>query len=257
MGRQPVAAAIWPTYSQGYLLVLRISRRFLIMEDVLLSYPQKEDSLFSEIAMKAHNISLDPYVSLGPIGDNWAKYIIGYKEAADILADKIIDNRSFQDYLVFPTIYLYRHFVELSIKLIIRYGYELYNIKKEYNQIHTLDELWRDCRLIIEKNWPQEPEYIEILNATENIIKDLSKIDPSSYETRYPESKRKKDRKTKEDKDDRIFTMEGIPDINLKNMKKLMEKLIIFWVLWVMLFPLNYQKREILNLIITPIIEIV
>lgn len=195
------------------------------MEDVLLSFPQEEDSLFSEIARKGHNISLDPYVSLGPLGDNWAKYIIGYKEAADILADKIIDNRSVQDYLVFPAIFLYRHFVELSLKSIIRYGFELYNINIDYKQNHKLEDLWRDCRLLIEKNWPKEKEYVGILNSTENIIKEFSKIDSSSCETRYPEPKR--DGKGKKE-DDRTFTLEGIPDINPKNMKKLMEKIANF-----------------------------
>jgi hypothetical protein len=152
-------------------------------------------------------------VFLGPLGDNWAQYISGYKDAADILVDKIIDGRSIRDFLAFPTIFLYRHFIELSLKLIILYGNQLYGIQSDYKQTHKLEDLWRDCKVIIEKNWPKEKEYVEILNATENIIKEFSKIDPSSYETRYPEKK------------DRSFTMEDIPDINLKNMKQLMDKI--------------------------------
>jgi hypothetical protein len=89
------------------------------MEDFFSRYPQKGDSLFREFNGDRHQISLDSYCSLGPLGDNWSKYISGYKEAADMLVDKIIDNRSFQDSLAFPTIFIYRHCIELSLKLII------------------------------------------------------------------------------------------------------------------------------------------
>jgi hypothetical protein len=207
------------------------------MENFLLRYPNKKDSFFGENVSGRHNVYLDPYVSLGPLGDNWYKYISGYKEAADILVDKIIDNKSHQDFLIFPTIFLYRNSVELSLKLIIRYGHQLYDIKSDYESgykpIHNLEDLWRDCRVIIEKDWPQKEEYIEILNATENIIKDFSKLDSSSYETRYPEPKTKKDGKPKKDeekenKEDKTFTLEGISKISPANMKELMEKIYNF-----------------------------
>jgi hypothetical protein len=181
------------------------------MEEGDLSYPQKGDSLCKEIAHSRHNVCVDPYFFLSPLGDNWAQYIVGYKKAADILVDKIIDNRSIQDSLAFPTIFLYRHFIELSLKLIIRYGYQLFDIQNDYRQIHDIVELWRDCRVIIENRWPNG-EY-ETLDATASIIKQFSKIDPTSFETRYPEKR------------DGNFTMEGTSYINLKNMKKLMGKI--------------------------------
>jgi len=39
-------------------------------EDFLLRYPQKGDSLFRENVSGHYNVNLDPYVSLGPLGDN-------------------------------------------------------------------------------------------------------------------------------------------------------------------------------------------
>jgi hypothetical protein len=196
---------------------------YLIMEDFLLHYPQKGDSLFKEIARDLHTVYLDPYISLGPLGDNWAKYISGYKHAADILVDKIIDNTSITELLAFPIIFLYRHFIELSLKLIIRYSYQLYDNQSDYEQIHSLEKLWKDCRLIAEKKWPNGED--QTLDATEKIIKEFLKIDSSSYETRYPELKKIKDKKGKKDKDDRTFTMEGMSNINLQNMKELMKKI--------------------------------
>jgi hypothetical protein len=190
------------------------------MEDDFLPYPQKGDTLFKKISRDLYTVYLDPYVSLGPLGDNWYKYISGYKHAADILVDKIIDNTSIKELLSFPIIFLYRHFIELSLKSIIRDGYQLYDIQSDYRQIHSLEALWKDCRSIIKKTWPNGED--EPLDAAGNIIKEFSKIDSSSYETRYPEPKKTKERKGKKDS---IFTMEGISNINLKNMKELMEKM--------------------------------
>jgi hypothetical protein len=165
-------------------------------EDFLLRYPQKGDSLFGENFKSHYKVILDPYVSPGPLSDNWYKYISAYKDAADILVDKIINDRSVQDFLALPTIFLYRHCIEFSLKLVNRYGYELYGIKKDYEAIHVLEDLWKDCREVIDKNWPKENKYSEILDATGNIIKDFSEIDSTSFETRYPDKKRlKKKRK--------------------------------------------------------------
>ena len=199
------------------------------MEDFFFKYPQKEDSLFNGIDGDSHHISLNPYYSLTPLGDNWSIYISGYKDAADILVDKILKNKSITNNLAFPTIFLYRNFIELSIKLITRYGYELYDIQEDYEQIHMLEKLWQDCRSIIEKKWAKE--YFETLDIVENIIKEFSTIDSSSYETRYPERKSIKPKKQNQDKKlikterNRIFTMEGISKINFKNMKEIMEKI--------------------------------
>jgi hypothetical protein len=205
-------------------------------EDFLLRYPQKGDSLFRENISAHYDVNLDPYLTLGPLGDNWYKYLSAYKEAADILVNKIINDRSVQDYFVLPTIYLYRHSIELSLKLIIRYGSELYD-ESDYRQIHDLDKLWFHCRSIIEKNWPKEQKYCEILNATEKLIEELSKIDPTGEESRYPEKPTiKKKQKTIKNINDNIvsteidkrLTLENIPNINLQNMRNLLEKLYNF-----------------------------
>ncbi len=184
------------------------------MENDFFSYPKKGDSLFREIARDRHNVCLDPYISLGPLGDNWFKYIAGYKNAADILVESIIDDRSNPDFIAFPIIYLYRHFIELSLKLIIRYGYQLFDNQKDHRKGrdgHDIIKLWGYCREIIKRRYPNE-EY-ETLDATESIIKEFAIIDLKSSETRYPERK------------DGNLTMEGINYINLKNLKEVMEKI--------------------------------
>jgi len=101
-----------------------------------------------------------------------------------------------------------------------------------------LEVLWEDCKLIIEENWPKEHVYCEILLATENIINELSKIDPTGTETRYSEKPTIKRKSKKSNKNDKIIytqrdirlTMEDMEGktISLQNMRELMEKIYNF-----------------------------
>lgn len=49
---------------------------------------------------------------------NWGMYTIGYKEAGDLLLQYAL-NVGRQNVLVYPIIFLYRHYIELQLKEII------------------------------------------------------------------------------------------------------------------------------------------
>ena len=58
---------------------------------------------------------------------NWTNdtlelYVIGYKEAADKLVENIMDTPRYQDTLVFPICFLYRQYIELRLKELIKSG---------------------------------------------------------------------------------------------------------------------------------------
>jgi hypothetical protein len=124
------------------------------MEDGFrLTWPKKSDSLFKMIPGDRHNVSLN---ALGPEGDSWMQIIGGYKDAADILVDNITDNRSSPDFLCYPIIFLYRHFLETLLKITIRYGYRLLDRKKDFTATHNIVYLWNECRCIIEKTFSDQ-----------------------------------------------------------------------------------------------------
>ena len=75
--------------------------------------------------------------------------------------------------------------------------------------------MWKDCRVIIEKGWPNGER--ETLDATEIIIKEFSKIDPTSSESRYPERRNGN------------LTMGGLNQIDFINLQELMEKVYNFF----------------------------
>ncbi len=176
-------------------------------------YPKKGDDLFKKIP-GFHNACLSPYAGMSPCGDNFAKYIAGYKDAADILVRKIIDNNLRPGAKIMPIIFLYRHFIELSLKAIIKYGNQLFSInsKHDYPPIHNITTLWENARIIIERRWPNAE--LDVLDVVEYIIGQFAIIDPESYSSRYYELK------------DGSITMENLSQnqiyINIENMFEIM-----------------------------------
>jgi hypothetical protein len=119
-------------------------------------------------------------------------YSIGYKRAADILIERIKQNEFTFDIntLVFPIVFLYRHYLELILKSIIKEGYAVIGERKNVPEHHNLYKLWNKANeLRIKAN-------IEIKNKDRDIvfscIDDFSKIDPFSEAFRYPTKKKRK-----------------------------------------------------------------
>lgn len=109
-------------------------------EDSPLPWPQEGDQL----------IKADNDWWLNACIDNWNKdfwiYASGYKKAADVLVDNIMSlasgTRNPIDYLVFPIVFLYRQYIELTLKQVIRVGIGLHKQQHPFPKHHKLDELW-------------------------------------------------------------------------------------------------------------------
>jgi hypothetical protein len=121
--------------------------------------------------------------------ENWDTYAEGYRSAADIIVQYVIDNNWYQDFLVYPIVFLYRQYLELRLKELIRVSSQLLGQKPDFPKEHDLVKLWRKVRPNIGQVWPDSmtESYLE---ATEDRIKELYSIDPGSYAFRYPEDKK-------------------------------------------------------------------
>lgn len=111
----------------------------------------------------------------------------GYKTAADILVEHVVEHSSHQDTLVYPIVYLYRQHIELRFKEIIREGLLLLDENQDFPITHRLDRLWPMVKEIIEKLWPDEET--EDLRIIEHVVNEFCSIDPESISFRYPEDK--------------------------------------------------------------------
>jgi len=114
-----------------------------------------------------------------------------FREAAEILVDHCAASEHEFDEMIFPIFFLFRHYLELRLKEIVRYGVWL-NILDETGGLrqtlksHELYPLWNNAKKVIVEmfpNWLQET-----LKAAESHIAQIHQIDPGGEVFRYHES---------------------------------------------------------------------
>jgi hypothetical protein len=120
-------------------------------------------------------------------------YAIGYKRAADMLIERVQKEQITFDIntLVFPIVFLYRHYLELRLKSIIKEGYAIEGqAVPEKHMHHDLSRLWNKANELRIK------AKVEIEEKDQKFVRscldEFSKIDPFSQAFRYPTIKKRK-----------------------------------------------------------------
>ena len=149
--------------------------------DYEVPFPKKGDKLFSSDGYRRHSACLN--YSHVP----WEAYTIGYKEAADILVQSIVERKGTPDTLVYPIVFLYRQYLELRLKDLYRDGCLLLDKKPNLKINHNLKTLWQAVRKIFEEVWPNGN--MEQWEALDDLIQQFVVIDPGSFTFRYPTKK--------------------------------------------------------------------
>ncbi len=117
----------------------------------------------------------------------WSLFAEGYHEAAEQLYTSWHASGGYPDSVVFPMVFLYRHYVELRIKELIQRAVLLLALPSEWPAVHGLVKLWDFLRPLLEQIWPTPPSR-EIINAT-RLIQELAALDNKSMVFRYPSDK--------------------------------------------------------------------
>jgi hypothetical protein len=112
-------------------------------------------------------------------------YIRGFKLAADNLVAHLLgafDDREAE--VIFAIGFLYRHYLELECKYLIRSAWELNNSTPFVPQTgHGLRRLWDDTRKAIEK---ELPEFTSVpFDSVQSIMYQFDHVDSSGQEFRY------------------------------------------------------------------------
>ena len=82
----------------------------------------------------------------------WHEYALAYKIAADRLVDNLQPGPIRELYQVFPIMFLYRHYLKLKLKEILRSLLDWDGRQdEEIRRIHSLQELWHEVRLLLEQ----------------------------------------------------------------------------------------------------------
>lgn len=151
-------------------------------DDELIPWPEEGDKLFTSASDWQFNAWLKRN------GKDWHPYVEGYRRAADLLVEHIINDYRYDvDYLVYPITFLYRQHLELRLKAMILDSNQLRDRECKLPLTHNILSLWIQCREILKELWPEEPD-IE-LDAIEECIKEFCNIDGNSMAFRYPVDK--------------------------------------------------------------------
>ena len=144
-------------------------------------WPRLEDSLFAPG---------DDWESDCVLGRQWDWFIgygESYKQAADLVVAAVENRSASPDSVAFATFYLYRHYLEITLKGLINIGRQLHDRTSGYPQTHKLPVLWRELRPLLEEANPNgDPKDTD---AVEKCIDEFAAIDLSGESARYGEDR--------------------------------------------------------------------
>ncbi len=145
--------------------------------------------------------------------NTYSFYAWSYYESANQLVKSAIKDRTKLDVFVYPATFLFRHYIELSLKGLI--GRVLIALEKdpEIPMHHRINQLWLDLKKIYAELKPRDPIFNEIvIDFIDEVIKDFSEYDPDSFANRYPVDKKGKE------------TLDGVTHINIRQLGEVMIK---------------------------------
>lgn len=145
--------------------------------------------------------------------DGWGLYASGYKNAADLLVKQVEEHNGGQDSLVYPVLFLYRQYLELQIKDLIRQARRLQDIADDLPKHHRIGNLWEVCQKLLSEISPGDS--VVELNEIARLIGEFSSVDPTSMAFRYPQDK------------DGNPSLPCISHINLRNVREVIGKISI------------------------------
>ena len=107
----------------------------------------------------------------------------GYKEAGDRLVQSLLENDRYLDLVIFPTVFLYRQYLELRLKQLLIESSRLLEKSFVLPKRHRLDALWYECKSLLKQIEPKVAD--QEVAALEACIVEFHTIDPISMAFRY------------------------------------------------------------------------
>jgi hypothetical protein len=149
------------------------------VDDLDFPWPRLGDKPFREGDADTERTSWFVHTCLGP----WRAYADSYKEVAD-LAVRNRQECAFEGVTaMYPVAFMYRHFMELQLKCIVRMGQILGNRPEDVPCHHRLMDLWTLARLELEIVWPTGDR--DTLDAAQECIAEFERVDPRNTAFRY------------------------------------------------------------------------
>jgi len=131
-------------------------------------------------------MAADPLSNASIANDSSARLLAmtdGYRRAADLLVKQAESNDADRDFLVYPIIFNYRHFLELSLKYLLATHGPRVGIEPNW-KTHDLLVLWEEFYDMLQRFGTNDPDEVDPIVAS--TVLEFAKIDPGSYSHRYP-----------------------------------------------------------------------
>ena len=119
---------------------------------------------------------------------SWYVYAEGYRRAADALAEVAAADRGENDALVYPIVFLYRQYLELSFKGMLRDAAFAAGAEPPGIASHSLPKVWATLQPLLKDALDQDLKAVEWQILT-NCVDQFAKSDPTSQTFRYPVQK--------------------------------------------------------------------
>ncbi|MFF0769880.1 hypothetical protein ACFYUK_13395 [Nonomuraea wenchangensis] len=144
--------------------------------------------------------------------DKWLGYVMGYRQAAEVLLTYVDATRRHQDTLVYPFLLCWRHYVELQLKVLITLQQKWYKLPVEVPRTHKIDALWSVTKRLLFRG-ELDSEDAEKVQHVEAVLHQLNVLDPTSEHFRYPVKK------------DGTDTLTALPRVHLRRFQNAMERI--------------------------------
>ena len=146
-----------------------------VFEDILNSdfrWPMEGDTPFVEAA--------DPMDNALIAKDDFARLVLmtdGYKRAADIAVAHCAEHPVDRDFLVYPIIFNYRQFIELSLKYQLATHGRPVEIEANWNT-HKLEDLWQGFEKMLERYGTPDPDEADpvVASVVAQFAEDRSEV---------------------------------------------------------------------------------
>jgi hypothetical protein len=156
--------------------------------------PTMENKM-NEDKLSQYRDVLDWYAAaLNFASDNWDLYAVGYKRAADLLIDQLRKNNSVLqqiDTLVYPIMFLYRHYLELRLKQLYLNYSQYFDKSHRLPVTHKLETLWQQVKPLLLQAVKEDRGSIseddkKAIAQIETLIMHFAVMDENSMSFRYP-----------------------------------------------------------------------
>lgn len=151
----------------------------ILKEDI--RYPEKNDKFFLDKG------NPDEIAWLHKTFQQFGSYADSYQTGALTLIDTALSNKDLRVYNIYPAVFLIRHYLELRLKELIQGLNYCKEQNKNFPTHHDLQNLWSDFK----KAYSSIGENANDVRfqIIDELIKEMTSVDPISMSFRYPVDK--------------------------------------------------------------------